>query len=93
MKKKIIYQVNFNLSDGIIEREYFKKTDKSIWFYEGQSKCALDDNYHRSFDNKEEAIEFQERLIKDRIDSAQSSLNHYNEMLLNFQAKYKSDIK
>lgn len=91
MEKNIIYQVNHNLNSDIIEREYVKKTEKFVWYYESQFKTgkqSLNSNTHTSFEKKEDAIAFQEDRIKMELSRYQGAVERYTKMLTDFQAKH-----
>lgn len=87
MKHKI-YQVATNLNLDITEVEYIKKTESFYWKDE-KSRDALDTNWRKSFDTKEDAVNYLGHLLKSKITSTQNTLDYYKIQESKFEEMYK----
>lgn len=87
--KNILYQVNTNLNSDIREVEYFKKTESYYWLRENGSRDALNTNYCKSFDTKQEAIDYYISCLKSNLAYAEGILKYNQEKLEKFNKKYK----
>lgn len=98
MKKKetqggILYQVPSNFYQlKIIEQPYIKKTESFYWKTD-KIRDALNTNYIKSFDKKEDAIECMRCIIERNISLAESSLKYANAMMEKFLNTYSSNDK
>jgi hypothetical protein len=88
-----IYQVCTNMTLHIQEVEYVKKTESSYWIKGDSQSRRLDSLYAKSFDTKEEAIDYLESLLQSQLISIKSTLDYYNEQVEKFNKLYKQHEK
>jgi len=80
-----LYQVNNNLNELTpIEVKYIRKTDSFYWTRKDW-RCAINTNYYKSFETKEEAVAHLQYLIENKTRQSQSSLDYYNEKMAKFK--------
>lgn len=87
MKTKI-YQVYKNLNLNIVEIECVRTTEDSYWIREKGMRSALNTNYVKSFDNKEDAVNYLKHLLTSKIRSLESTVEYYQKELTKFNSMY-----
>jgi hypothetical protein len=86
--ENILYKVSKNLYNlEIQEITYIKKTDSFYWTSESR-RDALNTNYCKIFENKQDAINYIKYLIQSDIDRANSSLKYANDKMDKFNNIY-----
>lgn len=88
-----IYQVSTNTDLHIEEINYVRKTDFSYWSIGYDYAQALDTKYHKSFDTKEEAMNYLKSLLDIKLSSLKYSLQLHEEKIEKFNNLYKKIIK
>lgn len=88
-----IYQVYTNLSLDIREVNYIRKTESTYWVEGERYSHRLDTDYVKSFDTKEEAIDYLKNLLESKLMSIKSTFDYYNEQLDKFNKLYKTHEK
>lgn len=82
-----IYQVRTNMNLEILETSYVKKSLSFYWINE-TNREALNTNWVKSFDTKEEAVRYLKYLLLRQISNTESVLRYYNEQLEKFNLMY-----
>lgn len=84
--RNVIYQVYTNLTLDIREVEYLKKTDSFYWNEFGRE--SLDTKYVKSFDKREDAINYLRYKLESAIRNAQSTAEYYKREIDKFNTLY-----
>jgi len=82
-----IYQVRTDMNLEILETSYVKKSLSFYWINE-INREALNTNWVKSFDTKEEAVRYLKYLLLRQISNTESVLSYYNEQLEKFNLIY-----
>lgn len=86
MEKNKLYVVRKNLSSNTPDEiEIKSRTDKFYTRVGSTYKDAFETNYVKAFDDKKEAVDYLESLIKSKISQAKSTLDHYQKQLNEFR--------
>lgn len=85
-----LYQVSTNSQLDIYEVEYIRKTESYYWTSGTKMKDALNTNYRKSFDTKEEAIAYLQSILEEQIRRAKWVLDNANEQLIKFKSMYRN---
>ncbi|OQA90943.1 MAG: hypothetical protein BWY27_00710 [Bacteroidetes bacterium ADurb.Bin234] len=83
-----IYQVSRNLYTlKVREINIIKKTDSFYWT-SNSNRCALNTNYHMSFETEFEAKRYIKSIIESNIERTKRTLNDYEKVLKEFEDMY-----